>query len=184
MSDCFGTWKKGTLLVYSLVEPLRDPGGVFTPRLKAIFELPNNELRQELSHTFFLCDAPSRTMSVGHFYPDAADVMLSIVIYLINYRGALDLHIPARQLLLQVLTVSEAESRGTAPVVIPWTMWREAVLVDARRRWESDGFLTGLPLAFVARSVQAIAKPCSHPHLHSTNPSSVQSANKRGREWK
>ncbi len=177
--------EKGKLLVYSLIEPLRDPGRVFTPRPKAIFEFPDNELmRQPSQGTHFLCDAPSRTMSVGHFYPDAAGVMLSLVIYFFehllsveeNGAASLELHIPARQLLQQVLTGSAADSRGTTPM-IPWTMWGEAVLVDVHRHAPIDMTLETLPLAFVARSVllQAIAKPHSHPHLRSTNPSTATS---------
>ncbi len=102
--------------------------------------------------------------------------MLSLVTCLMDGNGAagLDLHIPARQLLQQVLTVSAAENRGTAPVVIPWTTWEEAVLVDVLRQRPALG-LMNLPSAFVARSVlvQAVAKPRSHPHLHSANPSTA-----------
>ena len=74
-------------------------------------------MRELSKGPFFLCDAPSRIMSVGHFYPDAADVMLSLVVHLLkgNRGASLNLRIPARQLLRQVLTVSEAESQGTLP---------------------------------------------------------------------
>jgi len=86
---------------------------VFASRLEAILEFPDNELMRELHQTpYFLCDAPSRTMAVGHFYPDAADITLTLVVYLLV--GNVAFLGSARQLLQQVLTVSAAESRGTS----------------------------------------------------------------------